>query len=363
MVKRTSYAALRFAAALLVASCSKSPTAVTSPPSPPPVVVAAVEIQIVVPETIAPAETAQLRATAIKADGSTEDVTSQATWMVFAAPAQAASAAAILQIAPTGAATGRTPGEVFVTARLGPLSATRTVFVLPAGTYRLIGWVLDSSVALDGASVAVVAGSGTGMTAVTGASGEFRFYGVGGPVQILSTRAGYRDRTESVQVNGHGNLGIQMVPNTPGDDYSGTYTLTISTRTACPAGFPDAAKRRSFTARVEQDPKRQLFMTLGGADFVLHNDGYGNRIFGRVASNGTTKIYITQDYYRDRTSFDIAERFAEGTFLVSGTATGTATSGRISTALEGEILIGNTNPPFATFTSRCPADRLEMVRQ
>ncbi len=69
--------------ALLLASCNRSPTSPppsppTQPPAPAPAVI--VRIEIAGPSEIAPGESVQLIANAIKTDGSVEDVSARSQW-------------------------------------------------------------------------------------------------------------------------------------------------------------------------------------------------------------------------------------------------------------------------------------------
>ena len=201
-------------------------------------------------------------------------------------------------------------------------------------------------------------------TDASSVAGIYVLYGVSGRVQILARKDGYLDTIQQLDVTAHRDFSIAMVANQPRGDYTGTYTLTISTQPVCPLAFPDAARRRSFTARVQQDNSGQLFVTLSGGDFIVHH-GYGNNIFGRVTSYGEAKFYISEDfYYEGRGEFDIAERLGDTALLVRGEVSAKAMPDLISGALNGEILIAQgASPPFASYSSRCSADRFEMVRR
>jgi hypothetical protein len=342
---------------LLFASCDKSPTSPRPPQQPGPPPVTTVRLELVAPPEIAPDETVQLTANATKSDGSVENVSSQAQWTP--------TTSEVLQLGSTGLATGRSRGEVFVTVRFGGLSATARIIVLPKGTFRLSGTVHEGGfVYLENVTVTVTSGVGEGLTAVTNVEGGYALYGVSGSVKIHAKREGYGDVVHQVHVTAHREHSLGLTPNRPLVDLRGTYTLTISTQSACPLApgpFPDAARRRSYTANVTQDGG-WLSVVLTGADFIV-NKGYGNNFHGRVASTGEAVFYIIPDYF-DGDQFPIAERFGDTALLVRGDVSAKATPELISGTLAGEILIAQgASPPFESYSSRCPAALFEMVRR
>ena len=56
----------------------------------------------------------------------------------------------VLEVSATGLAKGIGAGEAFINVRYQSRSASKSVLVLPAGTYRLKGRVTDDGVGLDG---------------------------------------------------------------------------------------------------------------------------------------------------------------------------------------------------------------------
>ncbi len=101
-------------------------------------------------------------------------------------------------------------------------------------------------------------------------------------------------------------------------DLSGVYTLTITAR-SCSPGFPEAAMRRVYTARVEQTGAN-LRVSLSGADFLDDPDSpvRGGTFFGSVSPTGEITFWIGArwstiwDYYGD----GLEERLSDGTVLV-----------------------------------------------
>ena len=78
-----------------------------------------------------------------------------------------------------------------------------------------------------------------------------QLYGVAGRVHIRASKDGYFDKTEPIDVAAHSSLAFEMKPFEPTEDYSGVYTLLI-TGDRCTPGFPEFAKTRLYTARLEQ---------------------------------------------------------------------------------------------------------------
>jgi hypothetical protein len=348
---------------LAFVSCDKSPTSPRPPqqPGPPPPAVV-LRLELVAPPEIAPDETVQLTANAIKSDGSVENVSSQAQWTQ--------PIATVLQLSSSGLATGKNRGETVVTARFSGRSANARIFVLPKGTFRLAGTIKESGFGIEKVTVAVISGVGEGLTTVSGAGGSFVLYGVAGPVRIHLKKDGYLNTLEQIDVTAHGTREFSMVPERPRKDYSGTYVLTISAASSCGSGgnnqLPDAAKRRTYTANVAQDAGR-LTVTLTDADFIVTN-GYGNRFVGLVDPTDTVTFPIGDAYYYYYYSghFDIVESFNGTALMVYGIVTGTGTSQLISGTLEGSILISRrATAPFVPFSASCysNAHGFEMVRR
>jgi hypothetical protein len=353
------------AATLLVGcvSCDKGPTTPERPSSP----VAFVSLRLVAPREIAPGESMQLIANAVKGDGSVENVTSQTQLTVQSAPA----GSTVLALNETGLATGRDRGRGTVTARFRELSADATIIVLPRGTFHLAGRITENSVGLADVDVAVVQGIGEGLAGRTNAAGDYELYGVSGSVMIRASRAGYQDRLHWADVTSHGSLTIELTrapsggpPNGPAD-YTGVYRLTV-TATECTSGFPEAAKVRVYTARVDQ-AGADLRLTLTGADFL---PGSGS-IRGSIAPTGVIHFVIRPLSVWDYDGPDMHERLGDGTVLATmGPITAVGTPAGISgRAYEQQFGLGGIFhlPPrgsswsLSQATATCLIDRFEMV--
>lgn len=347
---------------VLAFACDRSPRSPVSPQQPgqttPPVTV--VRVELVAPSEIAPEESVQLTANAVKSDGSVENVSSQAQWTP--------TSSQILQVSSTGLATGKNRGEQFVQARFSGRSGTARIFVLPKGTFKLAGNIQESGFGLTNVTLTVISGVGGGLTTLSGFNGSYVFYGVSGPVQIHSKKEGYLNSIQQLDVTAHRTYDFNMVAERQRQDYRGTYALTISAASPCFTWgpFPEAAKRRVYSANVTQDGGR-LTVTLTDADLIVTN-GYGNRFSGFIDPTDAITFLIGDVYYYYDYSghFDIVERFSGTALMVSGTVTARGTPALISGTLAGQILTSNrASAPFVPYSSGCSsgAHGFEMVRR
>lgn len=277
---------------LVVLACD-SPT--TPPPVPqpapagqpaPPAPATVKALTINGPARIAPGETGTYEAIAQMTDGTTQVITSQTQWFT--------SNSSFLSIdSTTGLATARKAGDVTVSANYrASAHAARAVVVVPTGTYRLTGSVLESGLPVGGAVIKVVAGQGSGLSTTTDVWGAYKFFGVAGQVEIQATKPGYTSVSRSIDVSRDETMDIPdfTQPGAP-PSLAGIYTLRITAAdncTASPPGakLPDAARTRTYGATVTQDGPR-LHVALSGADFLVQQ-GHGSSFDGRVEPSAVT---------------------------------------------------------------------------
>jgi hypothetical protein len=351
---------------LVAASCDKGPTRPSVQTTGTPGALAAlpvVRIAITVPDAIDPGASAQLTANAIRSDGSVENVTGQTQWT--------STNARVIQVSSAGIVTGGERGEANLNARYQNRSATARMMVLPGGTFRLIGQVTDGGFPIEGVTVVVLGGTGEGLTTLTGPTGAFALYGVGGQVRLQAKKEGYLNRIEEVLVTEHRSMGFEMTIDGPRRDLHGTYTLTVIpnvTSIGCPSTrFPDSIQNRSYIADVEQSGPK-LTVRLSGADFIVTN-GYGDHFSGFVSADGkvTFNVGDAYYYYYYYGHFDFVERLNPASaLLVKGTVNATSNPTLISGLLEGSILVSvGVTAPFMRYTASCFArdHRFEMRRR
>jgi len=346
---------------LVVASCDKSPTRPSGQPTgtPAPPLVTVARIAIIAPASIEPGASVQLTANAIKSDGSVENVTSQTQWT--------STNAGVLQVSSAGIVTAREPGEANLNARYQNRNATAPMIVLPGGTFRLNGQVTDSGFPLEGVTVAVIGGTGEGLTTLTNTTGTYAFYGVAGQVRLHAKKDGYLNRIEELQVTENRAFGFEMKIDGQRRDLSGTYTLNLAA-TGCPSTrVPDSAQNRSYAANVQQNGP-QLTVRLSGADFIV-TSGHGDHFSGFASADGNVTFAIgdAYTYYYYSGHFDVVERLnPTSALLVSGNVNATSSPTLISGTLNGSIsLTQGTTAPFTRFSGQCysPDHRFELRRQ
>jgi hypothetical protein len=340
------------AAAILilgVVSCNKSPTS----PSPGGQSGSFVSLRLVAPGEMAPGESVQLTANAVKSDGTVENVTSQAQWTAQSVPASSV----VVSLTGTGLATGRDQGRAVVTLRFAGFTADATILVLPKGTFRLAGRITAEGVGLENVTLTVIAGVGQGLTALTDASGGYELYGVAGPVQVRASKDGYLDKAQQVDVTAHGSLAFELTAYRPSDNYTGDYTL-ILTASGCTPGFPEEAKRRVYTARVEQKGA-DLRVSLSGARFWAGSGAFT----GVVTPTGEIRFTIRPEWFWDYDAEDLMEYLSDGdSLIVGGVVIARHTPAGISGKSEVSLYGGNGGYMRLNFgRGVCSIDPFELV--
>jgi hypothetical protein len=218
------------------------------------------------------------------------------------------------------------------------------VIVVPAGTYRLLGSVTeadDVSAPVVNARVEVTGGQTVGFSAMTGADGQYRLYGVAGDMTFRVSKDGYQTQTQNLSVWDHGQSPpVRLALARPRAEIAGTYSLTITADASCSNGLPDEAKSRTYTAVLTQAGP-QVEVRLAGGTFLISRDGGGNRFVGRVEP---TQFVFTlrqfdayyYNYYGGPYYADVAEQLTDMRYLaISGTVSAFGASGSLSGTLDG----------------------------
>jgi hypothetical protein len=235
------------------------------------------------PTSAAPGQAVAYTATATMSDLSQQDYTRKVSW--------SSSPTNVLLInASTGEGSAGIAGDAQVSAFVrpgagyAPLNTNLKVLVLPPGTYRLTGKVLESGIAVEGATVSVTSGTGTGQSAKTDYDGSYRLYGVAGPVEIAVRKDGYDTITKAITVAANDVLDFPEARQTNGFPViAGNYTLTIAPDPNCrPVGnlspMPaDLLKARSYSALIMQNGP-ELLVVVSGEGFSSASDHFKGRI-------------------------------------------------------------------------------------
>ena len=312
-----------------------------------------VRLELTAPAAIAPGESIQLTATAVKSDGSVETVSGSAIWT--------SSDPRVLTIGPGGLAKGVAGGEALIRVLYAGWNAATRTLVLPAGTYRVTGTVDDSGVGVAGVTVRVISGVGEGLTAITDGKGAYALYGLRDRVRLQANGAGYLDRVAEIEVDSHRTFDFQISPERERTDLRGRYTLTVD-RMSCPSSRLPTT--RSYDATVTQDGPR-LAVALSGADFIV-TAGRGNAFTGFIDAGNHLMFFIgdPSDYY-NYGPYDVVERIdGASALIISGTVTARLSSSGISGTLSGGFSLSSLDP-FPRIHEFCywNSHRFEMVRR
>jgi hypothetical protein len=358
MAIKTSYVAIgaTILVAIGVVSCDsrkRTPVQPSTAPSPVTPVPGLVRVELIAPGSIPLGESVQLTANAVKSDNSVENVSERAAWM--------SSDPGVVEISSTGVAKGIARGETVIRVSYQGRGSSTETFVLPAGTYRLIGTVTDGGRGIAGVTVTIIGGVGENLTAITDGKGIYALYGVRDHVRLLAKGVGYLNRIEEIDVAGHRSFDFEMIAERQRTDVRGRYALTID-RMPCPG--KTLPQTRSYDAAVTQDGPR-LTVTLSGADFIV-TGGRGNAFSGFIdPGNRVTFAIGEQNYYYYYGPYDLVERIdAVSALIISGSVTAGLSSTGISGTMRGQFLLG-TAEPFPRIQAYCygTAHRFEMVRR
>ena len=240
--------------------------------------VAIVRLEIAGPPSVPPGGTVQLTAIARLADGSSRDITQEAVW--------ASSNRMVLTVS-AGRVTGVQTGEARALVGLGATSANREVVVVPQDTFRVVGLVTEAdtpSSPVVGATVAVTAGVGAGLTTNTGDDGRYKLYGLAGDVELRISKNGYQTNVQQYRADDHAILNAQLRLVNARRDLSGAYTLTIAAADECRLELPEEVRVRNYRALVTLTGN-QLDVRLEGSTFALASNGQGDRFRGRAEAD------------------------------------------------------------------------------
>jgi hypothetical protein len=234
------------------------------------------------------------------------------------------------------------------------VSATQSIVVVPAGTFRLAGDVTGLGSALDGALVQVTAGIGAGLSSST-ISGAYRLYGVAGDIQVSVSNTGYVTITQAVTVTSNTSLHFDLMPVTPPPDLAGTYTLAITADPSCTmtgdGALPSVARERRYGATISQTGKGgpPLKVALSGATFAPNSI---NAFYGFLRPDGATFDVNEPGYYYCGCR-DLAELLPDSeVYLVSGHIDVTRSGNDLVGSLNGTIRIA-LGPNFGNVVAQC----------
>ena len=291
--------------------------------------------QIVGPAQVAPGKTVQFAAQMLGSDGSTKLTGAEFNRWSTSSPG-------VLSVNSLGQATGGFTGEAILTLEVTPYGAgsgrriTREIVVLPDGTFRVTGIILDAAekTPISGARVQV---AGSPVVAIAGADGRYRIYGVPADGELIVTADGFETQNRPVHLTGHSTMDFQLSFNGPIPQLAGNYTMAVDVMDSCSGGLPlqPSLRNRSYEAVISQSGPA-VEVTLTEPRFKLNGDGLGNRFSGQVTGAGVTFRLVYFDYYYTTQYPNVAEQLSDGTVLViDGIARVTVTAAGMSGPLSG----------------------------
>jgi hypothetical protein len=313
----------------LTASCDR--TAPTTPSAPP--VIRAVEL--IAPRTLAPGATTQLRLIARRSDGSSEDITATATFH--------ASTPGILALSPDGIATASRVGDTFVTGHNDRFSSTHEVVVVPDGTFRVVGRVVEEETpGLPVGGVRVETDGGMPSVS-TDLEGNYRLYGVPGDARLRLSKSGYITREVMLAISDHHTRNVTLALAGPRVDIAGAYQLTIDASPDCRGRLPDALLTRRYAAAITQDGA-SMRVVLSGATFAIGRSGSRSDvvIFGRVDAAGVVLELDPLGYYTEPTLVEIVDNTTW--LVIDGEARLSPAGPGLTGTLGGSFFVYPSNP-------------------
>ena len=278
-------------------------------------------LEIVSATAVAPQQMTEVQAFLTASGGTRQDVTARVAWTT--------SDPAVLSVSSGGRVTGGAVGEATLRATLDDRSASTTVIVVPAGTFRLAGIVRASglTVPLAGVQVQVITGSGEVLTTQTTGSAGFRFYGVAGHARLKVSRRAFHPYELEIDIHDHLTHDVSL----SSIDLGGEYTLTLSASTRCGPELPEGLRSRTYGATVTQEGASLRVTLQSPSIFPGWNDDRFTGVFDE-----------TNDVIFDF-SFDEWLTGPVTEFSAFGRMTATISGGGLSGFLDGDLVALVTN--------------------
>lgn len=342
-----------FAAAVLLAglmtACGQPQTTLPTQPHAPDFM----GVEIVGPDSLSPGQTAQYSVNVRVADGTVKGIgTSAVRWRsnnLLAVP-----------ITATGFVTAGQTNEAIISADVTMGRTTRTtsrsVFVMPSGTFRVVGSVreIESPFSpIPGARVEVA--TGTPFT-TTDSTGSYKLYGVPAASTIHVLADGYTDDSRTVQLTANSTQDFRLSSNGQRLVLSGNYTLTVDTLNCDAFGAPlrSDLTHRSYDAAVVPSGSN-LLVKLTEPRFRLSSFGQGNNFGGKALAGGAKFFLSWWDtyyyFYYGPTFPDVAEALSDGsTLVIAGEVVASGSGAGVSGVMQGSAVQWDSN--FPRFNAR-----------
>jgi hypothetical protein len=203
-----------------------------------------------------PADTCQLTMMVTFSDGSTRDVTANASWGYGGA----------VSVSPSGLVTARSygMGEIIHNAYREVQPNPMLVRVLPDDSFIITGRVAEGGVKVQEARVSARSASGTATTTSSGDGGSYELAPVSGDAVIRVEKEGYIAQERKVNVHGDGVADFDLARSGAPAGIEGVYTLAFAAAPSC--ALPAEFMRRTYQARITETAEG-LLVVLGGPGF------------------------------------------------------------------------------------------------
>lgn len=290
-----------------------------------------------------PGETGQLSVTVTFSDGTTRDVTAQASCITMPysysyTPYEVVHLSARTGCAFRAVAFGIEEIEVayppanWWPAPPGTAVAHVTVRVVPDGRFVLHGRVTEAGYPLKGASVKLASASGE-LKSVTDSFGNYMLAPVSGDVTVHAEMDGYVAEVRRLAVTRDERMDVALQRASDATGIAGVYRLTFTASQSC--SLPSEARQRTYSANVIEGRtivrREDLIVKLAGAEFVVwgNEPGFIGSLDGKTArfqidtnwdgAYGLVELIdLTKElYYVGTATATISERRIVGSF--SGT--------------------------------------------
>jgi hypothetical protein len=317
-------------AAIALLSCERSPTTPSALLPQRPTIDLPQSIEIVGPRSLAPGTTHSYRAIGTMANGETRDFTELASWR--------STNSSVLALSGVGTFTATRVGDAAIQVTYSA-GATAEIVVVPAGTFRVTGQVVEADAPGVGIDGALVASEGVS-SATTARGGRYSLYGVPANGIITVSRNGYVSQTRTLALAGHGVEHFQLLLAAPRADVSGAYLFSIAIDPGCHSRIPEEFWTRRYTASLRQAGPL-IEIVLSGASFTSFRGTTSNQFTARVEPEGMTLAINSYDdwfYYGEPPA--LSEQTSENTvYSVGGRGSGPIAPNHISGTLQGSVYI------------------------
>lgn len=332
-----------FAATALIGlpGCASKPLA-----APTPITSVVTSVRITGPARPAPGATpVHYSAVAEFSDGTTQEITAEAKWALLGFTSWFTSPGNVVFA-------GR--GQATISASYRGVAGQLVVSVLESGTFILTGGVNQADGSpLDGATVDVRAGIGTGISAYSDSAGRYALYGVAGRIQIGISRGGFATEVRDVVVTADTSTeALTLAPVVPSGSLAGTWTLTVTPAPGCGAGLPDRARGRPYSVQFLGVPS-QFFVKTFGPTVEVYNVATDP---GSMSGSAIQWTFVGDTNYGDWSWANIIDHLSSTeNFQFDGQVTGIVSGDEIRGTLDGDLSYWNDQIFSQTPTWYCRA--------